>query len=60
MAFLREIVPLLERQRRLEISDPLVREQLVTASAATIDRLLAKAKRESQLKGPRALGAEPS
>jgi hypothetical protein len=51
VAFLREIVPLLERQRRLEISNPLVREQLVTASAATIDRLLAKTKRESQLKG---------
>jgi len=51
VAFLKEIVPLLERQQRLEISDPLVREQLVTASAATIDRLLAKTKRESQLKG---------
>jgi hypothetical protein len=51
VAFLREIVPLLERQRRLQISDPLVREQLVTASAATIDRLLAKTKRQSALKG---------
>ncbi len=51
VAFLREIVPLLERQGRLHISDPLVREQLVTASAATIDRLLAATKRESQLKG---------
>jgi hypothetical protein len=51
VAFLREIVPLLERQRRIEISDPLVREQLVTASAATIDRLLAKTKRQSALKG---------
>ena len=51
VAFLREIVPLLERQGRLQVSDPLVREQLVTASAATIDRLLAKTKRASQLKG---------
>jgi hypothetical protein len=51
VAFLREIVPLLERQGRLQISDPLVREQLVTASAATIDRLLAKTKRQSALKG---------
>jgi len=51
VAFLREIVPLLERQGRLHISDPLVREQLVRASAATIDRLLAKTKREGQLKG---------
>jgi hypothetical protein len=51
VAFLREIVPLLERQGRLQVGDPLVREQLVTASAATIDRLLAKTKRASQLKG---------
>jgi len=51
VVFVREIVPLLERQGRLHVSDPLVREQLVTASAATIDRLLAKTKRESQLKG---------
>jgi len=51
VAFLREIVPLLERQGRLHISDPVVHEQLVTASAATIDRLLASTKRQSQLKG---------
>lgn len=51
VAFLREIIPLLERQGRLEISTPLVREQLVTASAATIDRLLASTKRQSALKG---------
>jgi len=50
VAFLREIVPLLERQGRLHINDPVVREQLVTASAATIDRLLAATKRLSQLK----------
>ena len=51
VAFLREIVPLLERQKRLHVGDPVVREQLVTASAATIDRLLAKTKRQSLLKG---------
>ena len=51
VAFLREIVPLLERQGRLQLSDPLLREQLVSASAATIDRLLATTKRLSQLKG---------
>jgi Integrase core domain len=51
VAFLREIVPLLERQGRLHISDPVVREQLVTASAATIDRLMASTKRQSRLKG---------
>jgi hypothetical protein len=51
VVFLREIVPLLERQRRLRIDDPTVREQLVSASAATIDRLLATTKRQSQLRG---------
>lgn len=51
VAFLREIVPLLERQGRLHISNPTVRDQLIAASAATIDRLLAKTKRQSQLKG---------
>jgi hypothetical protein len=51
VAFLREVVPLLERQGRLRIGDQMIREQLVSASAATIDRLLAKTKRQSQLKG---------
>ncbi len=51
VVFLREFVPLLDRQGRLHIDNETVREQLVTASAATIDRLLAKTKRQSQLKG---------
>ncbi len=51
VAFIREIVPLLERQGRLRIPRQAIREQLVSASAATIDRILAKTKRESRLKG---------
>jgi hypothetical protein len=51
VAFIREIVPLLERQGRLHIPVPTIREQLVSVSAATIDRILAKTKRESRLKG---------
>lgn len=51
VAFLREIVPLLERQGRLHIGDQSVRDQLLSASAATIDRLLAQTKRQSRLKG---------
>lgn len=51
VAFIREIVPLLERQGRLRIPQLAIREQLVSASAATIDRILAKTKRESRLQG---------
>lgn len=51
VAFIHEIVPLLERQGRLHIPQQTIREQLVSASAATIDRVLAKTKRESRLKG---------
>jgi len=51
VAFIREIVPLLERQGRLHIHQQAVREQLVCASSSTIDRILAKTKRESRLKG---------
>ena len=47
VAFIREIVPLLERQGRLRIPQQSIREQLVSASAATVDRILAKTKRES-------------
>jgi hypothetical protein len=51
VAFIREIVPLLERQKRLLIPQAPIREQLMSVSAATIDRILAKTKRESRLKG---------
>ena len=51
VAFIREIVPLLERQKRLLVPQAEIREQLVSVSAATIDRILAKTKRESRLKG---------
>jgi hypothetical protein len=51
VAFIREIVPLLERQKRLLVPQPAIREQLMSVSAATIDRILAETKRESRLKG---------
>ena len=51
VVFIRETVPLLEQQGRLHIAPQLIREQLLSASAATIDRLLATTKRQSQLKG---------
>ena len=49
--FIREVLPLLERQGTLTLADELVRQQLLQVSAATVDRLLAKTKRQSQLKG---------
>lgn len=49
--FIREIVPHLERQGALQVADERVRNQLVSVSAATADRLLAKTKRETRLKG---------
>jgi hypothetical protein len=51
VAFIREIIPLLERQKRLVIPQATIRGQLLCVSAATIDRILAKTKRESRLKG---------
>ena len=43
--FLPELIPLLERKGRIKLS-PEVRSKLLRISAATIDRLLARAKRE--------------
>jgi hypothetical protein len=51
VAFLREIVPHLEGQGALKVSNPELRQQLVTVSAATVDRLLVKTKNECRLKG---------
>lgn len=49
-AFIREVLPLLERQGTLRLEQGTVREQLLHVSAATADRLLAKTKRENSLK----------
>lgn len=49
-AFIRELLPLLERQGTLRLVEGTVREQLLHVSAATADRLLAKTKRENLLK----------
>jgi hypothetical protein len=51
VAFLREILPQAERQGALAISDGEIRRQLLHVSAATVDRLLIKTKRETRLKG---------
>lgn len=50
-AFIREVLPLLERQGTLVLAEEAVRQQLLEVSAATADRLLAKTKRQSQIKG---------
>lgn len=50
-AFIREVLPLLRRQGRLTLGDEAVGKQLLHVSAATVDRVLAKTKRQSQLKG---------
>lgn len=50
-AFIREIVPHLECLGALKVADEQVREQLIRVSAATVDRLLAQAKRQTRLKG---------
>jgi hypothetical protein len=51
VVFIRETFPQLERQGTLKITDPHVREQLLSVSAATLDRLLATTKCETRLKG---------
>ena len=50
-AFIREVLPLTQRQGTLTLADATVQQQLQHVSAATVDRLLAKTKRQSQLKG---------
>jgi hypothetical protein len=50
-AFIREVLPLLQQQGILTFSDARLREHLLHVSAATADRLLAKTKRQSQLRG---------
>jgi hypothetical protein len=51
VAFIRETVPVLERQGSLRIADHAIREQLLTVSAATLDRLLTQTKAQTRLKG---------
>jgi hypothetical protein len=50
-AFIREVLPLLEHQGSLTFTDAGLREHLLHVSAATVDRLLAKTKRQAQLRG---------
>jgi len=50
-AFIREVLPLLEQQGTLTFADITLRDHLLHVSAATADRLLAKTKRQSQLRG---------
>lgn len=51
VVFIREIVPHLEHQGALKVADANVRDQLLSVSAATVDRLLAKTKRQTFMKG---------
>jgi hypothetical protein len=51
VVFIREIVPHLEHQGALKIADETVRDQLLSVSAATVDRILAKTKRATLAKG---------
>lgn len=51
VVFIREVVPHLEHQGALQVADETVRTQLLSVSAATVDRLLAKTKRETLAKG---------
>jgi hypothetical protein len=47
VVFIREVVPHLERQGALQVADENIRAQLLSISAATMDRLLAKTKHET-------------
>jgi hypothetical protein len=51
VAFIREVLPLLQQQGTLKISEETLRTQLLTVSPATVDRLLAKTKVLARLKG---------
>lgn len=51
VAFIREIVPHLEQQGALKVSCPEVRQQLLSVSPATVDRLLVRTKQECLLHG---------
>lgn len=49
-AFIREVVPLLERQGALRLTEEGLRQKLLTVSPATMDRLLAMTKTQARLK----------
>lgn len=51
VAFIRESVPHLERQGALKVANPIVHQQLLKISPATVDRLLQPTRRQAQLKG---------
>ena len=50
VAFIREVLPLLESQGSLTITQETLRRQLLTVSPATVDRLLAKTRAQARLK----------
>jgi hypothetical protein len=50
VVFIREIVPHLEHQGALKVADEGIRQQLLSVSAATADRILAKTKLDTRLK----------
>ncbi len=51
VAFIRQVLPLLESQGTVTITEETVRRQLLSVSPATVDRLLAKTKTQARLKG---------
>lgn len=51
VAFIRQTLPVLLRQGSLQIADPALKDQLLTISPATADRLLATTKARLRLKG---------
>lgn len=51
VAFIRDTLPLLERQGSISLPDDLMRQRLMSISPATVDRLLVKTKALTQLKG---------
>ncbi len=50
-AFIREILPMLERQGSIDVPDDALRRDLLRISPATLDRLLASTKSRMSLKG---------
>lgn len=51
VAFIREVLPLLERQGSLLITDEALRQKLLAISAATVDRLLAATRARARMRG---------
>ena len=51
VAFIRQVLPLLENQRAIALTDETLRCQLLSVSPATVDRLLLRTKAQARLKG---------